>query len=69
MWPDASCRHKSSSRRQVPAILYVVYPPEVKKTPEAPANARKELEKLGGPTRRSALDTLALNAQLAAKAP
>lgn len=32
---------------QVPAILYVIYPPEVKKTPEAPADARKQLEKLG----------------------
>jgi len=31
----------------VPALLYVIYPPEVKQTPEAPANARKELEKLG----------------------
>lgn len=31
----------------VPLILYVIYPPEVKKTPEAPADARKKLEELG----------------------
>ena len=31
-----------------PAILYFLYPPEVKETPDAPAAARKELEKLGG---------------------
>jgi len=31
----------------VPAILYVVYPPEVKETPEAPAQADSELKKLG----------------------
>jgi anion transporter len=30
-----------------PAILYVLYPPEQKQTPDAPAAARKELEKLG----------------------
>lgn len=30
-----------------PAILYFLYPPEVKETPDAPAAARKELEKLG----------------------
>ena len=31
----------------VPAILYVIYPPEVKETPEAPAEAERELQKLG----------------------
>jgi len=31
----------------VPLILYVLYPPEVKDTPDAPAAAKKELEKLG----------------------
>ena len=31
----------------VPAILYVVYPPQVKDTPDAPAKAREELRKLG----------------------
>uniref|UniRef100_A0A7S0VAM7 Uncharacterized protein n=1 Tax=Polytomella parva TaxID=51329 RepID=A0A7S0VAM7_9CHLO len=31
----------------VPLILYVLYPPEVKDTPDAPGLARKELEKLG----------------------
>ena len=36
-----------------PAILYVLYPPEVKQTPEAPENARRELEKLGAPAHRS----------------
>ncbi|KAK9908923.1 hypothetical protein WJX75_004723 [Coccomyxa subellipsoidea] len=30
-----------------PLILYVLYPPEVKDTPDAPAKAREELEKLG----------------------
>lgn len=30
-----------------PAILYFLYPPEVKETPDAPEAARKELEKLG----------------------
>lgn len=30
-----------------PLILYVLYPPEVKETPDAPAAARAELEKLG----------------------
>lgn len=31
----------------VPLILYIVYPPEVKDTPDAPAKAREELKKLG----------------------
>ena len=31
----------------VPAILYVLYPPQVKDTPDAPAKARAELAKLG----------------------
>lgn len=31
----------------VPLILYVLYPPETKDTPDAPAAARKELDKLG----------------------
>lgn len=31
----------------VPLILYALYPPEVKDTPDAPAAAQKELEKLG----------------------
>lgn len=31
----------------VPLIMYVFYPPEVKDTPDAPAAAKKELEKLG----------------------
>lgn len=30
-----------------PLILYVLYPPETKDTPDAPETARKELEKLG----------------------
>lgn len=31
----------------VPLILYVLYPPEQKNTPDAPTKAREELEKLG----------------------
>lgn len=31
----------------VPLLLYVFYPPEVKDSPEAPAKAKEELEKLG----------------------
>lgn len=31
----------------VPLLLYALYPPEVKDTPDAPAAAKKELEKLG----------------------
>lgn len=31
----------------VPLILYALYPPETKDTPDAPAAAKKELEKLG----------------------
>jgi len=31
----------------VPLILYILYPPEVKDSPEAPVKAREELEKLG----------------------
>ena len=31
----------------VPLILYVLYPPEVKDSPEAPIKAKEELEKLG----------------------
>ena len=31
----------------VPLILYALYPPEVKDTPDAPAAAQKELDKLG----------------------
>lgn len=31
----------------VPLVLYVLYPPEQKSTPDAPAKAREELEKLG----------------------
>eukprot|EP00740_Mantoniella_antarctica_P009280 CAMPEP_0181366182 /NCGR_PEP_ID=MMETSP1106-20121128/10536_1 /TAXON_ID=81844 /ORGANISM="Mantoniella antarctica, Strain SL-175" /LENGTH=567 /DNA_ID=CAMNT_0023481451 /DNA_START=107 /DNA_END=1810 /DNA_ORIENTATION=- len=31
----------------VPLILYVLYPPEVKDSPEAPVKAKEELEKLG----------------------
>ena len=31
----------------VPLILYALYPPEVKDTPDAPAAAKKELDKLG----------------------
>ena len=30
-----------------PSILYVLYPPEVKDSPEAPVKAKEELEKLG----------------------
>lgn len=30
-----------------PVILYFLYPPEVKETPDAPEAARRELEKLG----------------------
>jgi anion transporter len=30
-----------------PALLYVLYPPEVKDTPDAPAKAKEELAKLG----------------------
>lgn len=30
-----------------PALLYVLYPPEVKDTPDAPAKAKEELKKLG----------------------
>ncbi len=33
--------------RQVPLILYTLYPPDAKDTPDAPMAARKELEKLG----------------------
>jgi anion transporter len=31
----------------VPAILYIIYPPELKSTPDAPAKAKEELSKLG----------------------
>lgn len=31
----------------VPSILYFLYPPETKNTPDAPKQARKELDKLG----------------------
>jgi len=30
-----------------PALLYILYPPEVKDTPDAPAKAQEELQKLG----------------------
>ncbi len=30
-----------------PLVLYVLYPPEVKNTPDAPAKAREELKRLG----------------------
>lgn len=31
----------------IPLLLYIVYPPEVKSTPDAPAKAKEELAKLG----------------------
>lgn len=31
----------------IPLLLYIIYPPEVKTTPDAPVKAKEELEKLG----------------------
>lgn len=31
----------------MPWFIYKIYPPEIKETPEAPAMAREELDKLG----------------------
>lgn len=44
-----------------PLILYVLYPPEMKETPEAPTEARQELEKLGPLSSKEKLTTLALS--------
>ena len=43
-----------------PALMYVLYPPEVKDTPDAPAKAREELKKLGPLSRDEKITALAL---------
>lgn len=43
----------------VPLILYALYPPETKDTPDAPAAAKKELEKLGPMSRDEKITALA----------
>lgn len=46
-WLLASCVPGIVAMIAVPYFLYVIYPPELKKTPEAPKLAAKELEKMG----------------------
>ncbi|MDR2819121.1 MAG: anion permease [Desulfovibrio sp.] len=46
-WLLASCLPGMVAMIAVPYILYLFYPPELKKTPEAPLYAAAELEKMG----------------------
>jgi len=47
MWALTACVPAICSLIAVPYVLYKVYPPEIKKTPEAKELAAKELEKMG----------------------
>ena len=49
----------------VPLILYVLYPPEVKDSPEAPVKAKEELEKLGPMTSDEKIMAAALSVTVA----
>jgi anion transporter len=46
----------------IPLILYVLYPPEIKNTPDAPALAKAELAKLGPLSRDEKITAAALGA-------
>jgi DASS family divalent anion:Na+ symporter len=46
-WLLASCLPGMVAMIAVPYLLYLFYPPELKKTPEAPRYAAAELEKMG----------------------
>lgn len=44
-----------------PALMYIIYPPEVKDTPDAPAKAREELKALGSMSTDEKITALALS--------
>ncbi|KAK6125813.1 hypothetical protein DH2020_040442 [Rehmannia glutinosa] len=46
-WLKASCVPALISLLATPIILYKIYPPEVKTTPDAPAMAKRKLEQMG----------------------
>lgn len=46
-WAVSALAPGLASLLLTPAILYVLFPPEVKDTPDAPAKAKEELKKLG----------------------
>lgn len=46
-WFKAACLPGLVSLLLTPFILYYVYPPEMKNTPEAPSVAKKRLEEMG----------------------
>lgn len=46
-WLAASCVPTLLALALLPALIYRVFPPEVKSTPEAPAEARESLRKMG----------------------
>lgn len=46
-WALAAIAPGAFTLLTMPLLLYVVYPPKVKDTPDAPIEAKKQLEKLG----------------------
>lgn len=46
-WALAAIVPGSFTLLTMPLLLYVLYPPKVKDTPDAPIEAKKQLEKLG----------------------
>lgn len=50
-WFKAACVPALVALLATPLILYKLYPPEVKDTPDAPAMAAKKLKQLGPVTR------------------
>ncbi|KAH6803819.1 dicarboxylate transport 2.1 [Perilla frutescens var. frutescens] len=46
-WLKVSCVPAVVSLLATPAILYKIYPPEIKTTPDAPAMAKRKLEQMG----------------------
>ncbi|XP_047968332.1 dicarboxylate transporter 2.1, chloroplastic-like [Salvia hispanica] len=46
-WLKIACMPALVSLLVTPAILYKIYPPEIKSTPDAPAMARQKLEQMG----------------------
>jgi DASS family divalent anion:Na+ symporter len=57
MWLLASCVPGLVAMLAVPYVLYLIFPPELKATPEAPLHAAAELEKLGPMTRQEKILT------------
>lgn len=46
-WLKASCIPAMSSLMLTPFIIYMIFPPEIKRNPDAPIMAKQKLEQMG----------------------